>query len=297
MMGHNHSHAAEQHITKPFILGILLNAVFVTIEFIYGFASHSLSLVADAWHNLGDAAALAISLLALRMADQKPNPHFTYGYSKGTILASLANGVLLLIAIGFIGYEAINRLIQPVLAEWGVMTVVAAIGIVINSSTALLFVHRNELNSKAAFLHMAADAGVSLAVVLGGIALHFTGFIWIDPIISIIICLVILIGTWRLLKSSLSLSLDGVPDDISIDEIQKVATSISGVLQIFHIHVWAVSTTRNALTAHLLVESTLTEQEIGAVKHALKHQLEHMNIQHATLEVETKPNSHNTTCK
>lgn len=262
--------------------------IFVVIEFTYGFMTDSLALMADAGHNLGDVAGLIISLVALKMADFKPNSKFTYGYSKGTILASLANAMLLLIAVGSIGYEAVSRLFTPVQTDWKTISLVAGIGIIINTGTALLFVNRTELNSKAAFLHMAADAAVSAAVVLGGFLMHWTGVAAIDPLISILICLVILAGTWRLLKNSMRLSLDGVPEHLDTEKIKSAATDFPGVLDIHHLHIWAMSTTKNALTAHLMISETMNSEEVHQLKIDLKHAWNHLGIHHATIETETK---------
>jgi cobalt-zinc-cadmium efflux system protein len=287
---HNHSHAAYQGSinTRAFILGILLNSTFVVIEFLYGYWSNSLALMADAGHNLGDVAGLAISLLAFQMAAKSPNTKYTFGYSKGTILASLANSILLLLAVGSIGYEAVHRLFKPSIAQWQTISLVATIGILINTLTALLFMRRNELNNRAAFLHMAADAGVSAAVVLGGLLIELTGFYQIDPIISLLICGVIVVGSWRLLKNSMRLSLDGVPHNVDPDKIRKSALEVDGVRDIHHLHIWAMSTTRNALTAHLLIREGLSYDEVHRLKKNVKHAWQHLNIQHATIETETE---------
>ncbi len=287
---HNHSHAAYQGSmnTRAFILGILLNSTFVVIEFLYGYWSNSLALMADAGHNLGDVAGLAISLLAFQMAAKSPNSKYTFGYSKGTILASLANSILLLLAVGSIGYEAVHRLFRPEHPQWQTISLVATIGIVINTLTALLFMKRSELNNRAAFLHMAADAGVSAAVVLGGFLIELTGYAQIDPIISLLICGVIVVGSWRLLKSSMRLSLDGVPQNIDPDKIRQSALEIDGVRDIHHLHIWAMSTTRNALTAHLLIREGMTYDEVHKLKKNIKHAWQHQNIQHATIETETE---------
>ena len=285
--GHNGGHAlTQENVTKPFVIGMVLNLCFVGIEFFYGIRSSSLSLMADAWHNLGDVAGLAISLLALRMASLKPNRTYTYGYSKGTILASLANAVLLLLAVGSISYEAVQRLMHSSMPQWNVMSLVAGVGILVNSGTALLFMRKQELNSRAAFLHMAADALVSLAVVLGGLLLHYTGYMWLDPALSLLICAVILYGTWGLLKSSLRLSLDGVPEGVDMQEIRNAAMAIPSVRDIHHLHVWAMSTTKNALTAHIMLEEGTTPADENRVRHDFRHALLHLNIQHATLELE-----------
>ncbi|NBP06771.1 MAG: cation transporter, partial [Bacteroidetes bacterium] len=231
---HNHSHAAYQGSmnSRAFILAIILNSTFVVIEFLYGLWSDSLALMADAGHNLGDVAGLAISLLAFRMAAKSPNENYTFGYSKGTILASLANAILLLLAVGSIGYEAVHRMFKPETPHWQSISMVASIGIVINTATALLFMKRNELNNRAAFLHMAADAGVSAAVVIGGFLISWTGISQIDPIISLLICAVIVAGSWGLLKRSMRLSLDGVPQNIDPHKIREAALAIQGVKDI-----------------------------------------------------------------
>ncbi len=293
-MAHHHHHTHENlpheaphsSLGKTFGIGIALNLAFVGVEFFYGFISNGLSLIADAWHNLGDVLGLAISLLAFRMAEIKPNKKYTYGYSKGTILASLANSVLLLIAVGTIGYEAFDRFLHPVLPEWKTLTWVASLGILINSATAFLFMNKNELNSRAAYLHMAADAGVSAGVVLGGILIHFSGIYWIDPVISLFICAVILVGTWNVLKSSLRLSLDGVPENVDVEKVKETALKMPQIKDIHHMHIWAMSTTKNALTAHLMLNETLSEEQTVELKNNLKHAFLHLNIQHATLELE-----------
>lgn len=278
----------EGNLTKTFLLAIALNVAFVAIEFTYGFIAHSLSLMADAWHNLGDVAGLALSLLALRMAGLKPTTNYTYGYSKGTILASLSNSVLLLLAVGSIGYESVHRFYHPVAVHSGTISLVAGIGVVINTLTALLFIRKQELNSRAAFLHMAADALVSVAVVLGGFAISYTGFNWIDPLLGILVCIVILAGTWKLLKSSLRLSLDGVPEDLNIAEIEKLPEVFPAIKDIHHLHVWALSTTKNAMTAHILLQKSISDEDLAELKKDIKHHLQHLNIHHATLEFETR---------
>lgn len=291
MHAHNHNPAHTEitgNPTRAFVIGIILNVGFVVVEFFYGYVSHSLSLIADAWHNLGDVAGLAISLLALRMASMKPNSTYTYGFSKGTILASLANCVLLLIAVGSIGYEAFQRFLSPQKPEWETISVVAGIGIVINTATALLFLRSQELNSRAAFLHMAADALVSVSVVVAGFLIYLTNMAWIDPVVSLIICIVILLGTWRVLKSSIRLSLDGVPETLDLNEIRNVAAEFPEIKDMHHLHVWALSTTKNAMTAHILLHSELNDNDLASLKSGLKHKLSHLNIQHVTLEVETK---------
>lgn len=275
---------------KAFVIGIILNVSFVVVELVIGFISHSLSLVADAWHNLGDAASLGLSLLAFRLSKIKSNEHFTYGYRKSTILASLANAILLMIAVGVIGYEAVQRLLAPEPTQGGKMALVAGIGILVNGFTAWLFMKDKdkELNMKGAYLHMASDAVVSLGVVIAGFIILYTGWTWVDPLISLVIMIIIVLGTWNLLKDSLRLSMDGVPAGIDLDKVRTVALRIPGIKDIHHIHIWAMSTTTNALTAHLVTENNLTDDRLTWLKKTLKHDLEHLNIQHVTLETEAK---------
>ncbi|MBM3938489.1 MAG: cation transporter [Sphingomonadales bacterium] len=282
---HNHSHSAPQDNMGPrFVAGILLNLVFVFVEFGYGFKINSLSLLADAWHNLGDVAGLIISLFAFKMASKQPTKVYTYGFSKATILASLANCILLFIAITSMGYEAYSRFIDPQLTTGSIVSWVAGIGVIINTATALLFMKNNELNSRAAYLHMAADAGVSLAVLIGGLLTSFTGISMIDPILGILVCMVILFGTVNLFKQSLRLSLDGVPAGIDIALVEARILSIPGVKSIDHLHIWALSTTRNAMTAHLMLDRTLNPTDQEAIKERVRHEIEHEQVHHCILE-------------
>ncbi len=281
-----HKHDLGENASRAFAIGMVLNIAFVAVELFYGYYSHALSLVADAWHNLGDVAGLGISLFALKMAGAKPSFKYTYGYSKGTILASFLNSVILLLAIGSIGYEAFHRFRYPVAPQWETISWVATLGIFINTATAFLFMHKQELNSKAAFLHMVADAGVSLGVVLGGFLIHWTNYLWIDPAISILICLVIIWGTWGVFKNSLRLSLDGVPENVEMEKIKSAAMEMPFVKDIHHLHIWAMSTSKNALTAHLTLTQQISETESAKLREDLKHKFLHLNIQHATLELE-----------
>ena len=221
---------------------------------------------------------------------KKPTKQFTYGYRKTSILAALLNAVLLLVTIGAIAYEAIRRLFHSEQVEGTDIAIVAGIGIVVNAGTALLFMRNKEtdINIKGAYLHMMADAAVSLAIVVAGIIIHYTNWYWLDPAFSIIIVVVILISTWSLLKDSVRLALDGVPTDIDVDTIQAAAEQITGVVRIHHLHVWAMSTTQNALTTHVVVQNHLTMQDIQRIKEELKHTFLHHNIQHSTIEIETE---------
>lgn len=292
-MAHAHDHTHSYNLTtvnRALVLGIFLNLGFVVVEAAAGFWQSSLALISDAGHNLSDVASLALALLAFRLARVKPNQKFTYGYRKTTILVALLNALILLLAIGAIGYEAIQRLSHPKPLEGGVMAIVAGIGILINGFTAYLFIKDREkdLNIKGAYLHMAADTLVSLGVVVAGLLIMWTDWYWLDPVISFVIMIVILVSTWGLLKESLRLSLDAVPKEINLDEVKEAALKTDGVLDIHHIHVWAMSTTQNALTAHVVVSPKMSVTASEAIKEDLRHKLLHLHIGHSTLELETK---------
>lgn len=293
-MEHHHSHHDHTHlvvltnVNSAFVIGILLNTIFVVIEAVIGFSIDSLSLLSDAGHNLADVGSLALSLLAFRLLKVKANNKYTYGYRKTTIVAALFNAMILLISIAFIAYEAFQRISNPTPLPGKTIAIVAVIGIVINFATAILFLKNKEtdLNVKSAYLHMMADALVSLGITVGGILIYFTGLYWIDPVASLIIVIVILWSTWALLKESLALTLDAVPMDIDIDAIKSQSKKIPGIKDLHHIHVWAMSTTENAMTAHLVVDNNKSSNEITAIKNQFKHTMQHMNIQHITLETE-----------
>jgi cobalt-zinc-cadmium efflux system protein len=272
------------------VAGIVLNAAFVVIEFVTGLSTHSLALISDAGHNLSDVATLFLSLFAFRMARRKANKTFTYGFHKSTIIASLTNAVILLIAVGSIGWEAIQRFLHPVETKGQVISIVAAIGIGINATSAFLFFRdrHKDLNIKGAYLHLLLDALVSVGVVIAGILISVTGIQWIDPLVSIVIMVVVIYSTWGLLKESLRLSLDAVPASIDVEKVKAVILETKGVKDIHHIHIWAMSTTRNAMTAHLILDDTVSEADVVKIKQEVKHTLEHLNIQHATLETERK---------
>jgi cobalt-zinc-cadmium efflux system protein len=289
-MEHNHSHEAPKltGINNAFIIGIVLNLSYVIVQIVVGLRINSLSLLSDAGHNFLDVAGLALALIAYKLSKSKSTSNYTYGYRKASILISLLNAVILLVSIGAIGYEAIFRFQNPEPIPGKVIAIISAIGILINGASALLFFREKEkdINIKAAFLHLASDALVSLGLLLGGIIIYFTNLYWIDPLLSIIICVIIIASTWSLLNDSLRLSLDGVPDGIKLDKIKEVVLKIPDVLDFHHIHVWAISTAENALTAHLVVSESLSHAQISKIKHKIKHELEHLNIQHVTLETE-----------
>ncbi|TWR27435.1 cation transporter [Mucilaginibacter pallidiroseus] len=286
--GHHHDHAPKiDHLNTAFIVGIVLNSAFVIMEAIAGFISGSLSLLTDAGHNLSDVASLALALLAFKLAKAKSNRNYTYGYKRSTIIVSFFNAVILVVAVGFIIYEAVMRFIHPEPIAGGTVAWVAFIGILINAFTAWLFMKDKDtdLNVKGAYLHMAVDAIVSLGVVISGVIIYFTGLAWIDSAVSIIIGIVILTGTWNLLVDSLRLEMDGVPKDIDLKEIKSELLKAKGVVDVHHMHVWALSTTENALTAHLVVNPEYMNS-FNDIKHDLRHRLEHLSISHSTFEPE-----------
>lgn len=296
-MGHHHTHGAEQtphhdhhhheitSLNRAFIIGISLNIAFVLAEFAAGFWYDSLGLLSDAGHNLSDVASLILAMLAFRLAKVNPTPNYTYGLKKSTILVSLLNAVILLIAVGIIISESIDKFFHPQPVEGGAIAWVAGIGVVINGITAWLFMKDKDkdLNVKGAYLHMAADALVSIGVVISGIIIIYTGWYIVDPIIGIVIAGVIVYSTWGLLRDSLRLSLDGVPAGTDIRDIEKTIRSVVGVQDLHHLHVWGISTTETALTVHVVVENTDRMEEI---KEEIKQALRHIGVQHVTLEFE-----------
>lgn len=277
------------HVSRALLIGITLNLAFVLVEAGAGFWQNSLALLSDAGHNLFDVASLALALLAFRLQKVPPNDQFTYGLRKTTILVALLNAVILLVAVGGIGIEAVMRLLHPQPLEGGVMAIVAGAGIVINGVTAFLFLRDKDrdLNLKGAYLHMLADALVSLGVVVAGILIMETHAYWLDPVISFLIMAVIVISTWSLLKDSLRLSLDGVPREVDMNAVRHAALSVQGVRDIHHIHVWAMSTTLNAMTAHLVVSAGMAVTETDGIKERLRAALREQHINHCTFEVES----------
>lgn len=286
-MANNHSHAPI-NLNRAFVIGIALNLSFVVVEAVAGFSTGSLALLTDAGHNLSDVASLALSLVGFRLARVRSSGRFTYGLGKATILISLFNAVLLLVAVGGIGYEAVLRLGQPQAVPGGTVAWVAGVGIVVNAVSALLFFREknHDLNVKSAYLHLAADALVSLGVVGAGLTMAATGGYWLDSAVSFAIIAVILASTWGLLRDSLRLTLDGVPPQLSLEKITASLRESPDVVSVHHLHVWAMSTSQSALTAHVVVAETFPVERLEALKSDLRHELQHAGIQHATLEVE-----------
>ena len=290
-MEHHHNHFPKlDTINRAFIVGIILNFAYVIIQIIVGLRINSLSLLSDAGHNFLDVGALSLSLLAVKLAKTKATQTYTYGYKKISILISLLNAIILLISIGAIGYESINRFQHPQIQQGFIISIVSAIGIVINGVSAFMFFNDKEkdINVKSAFMHLLSDALVSLALVGGGIIMYYTHLYWIDSALSLIVCAVIIISTWRLLKDSFRLSLDGVPKNVDFDKVKEAAIKINGVIDINHIHIWAISTTENAMTGHLIISTGLTHEQITEIKHAFKHEMDELNIGHCTIEIENE---------
>ena len=284
---HHHSHEMSD-LNKRFILGIILNSLFVLVEAGSGFYYNSLALLSDAGHNLSDVASLLLALLAFRLAKIQPDTKYTYGYRKTTILVSLLNAIVLLLAMGGIIWESIQRFQTQAPTSGNPIALVAAVGIFINALTAWLFLKDKErdLNVKGAYLHMLSDALVSLGVLMAGVIITFTNWYWIDGLISIIIAIVVLFSTFDLLKKSFHLSIDAVPEGIYIVDIKKEMEMVQGVLEVHHIHVWAISTTLNALTAHVKIRSDIQWKDVMRIKKNIRHSLLHQNIQHSTIEFE-----------
>ena len=295
--GHAHSHgghhAHDHHAPPPkgfgraFALGIALNAGFVVIEALFGVLTGSMALVADAGHNLSDVLGLVIAWTATVLAARPPSARFTYGFKSSSILAALANASLLLAAIGAIFVETLRRLFDPAHVEPGPVMAVAAVGIVVNTATALLFLRgrKQDINIRGAYLHMAADAGVSAGVVVSGLLIALTGQMWIDPVTSLVIVAVIARGTWGLLKSSLRMSLLAVPEGIDEVEVRAFLEGLPGVSAVHDLHVWPMSTTETALTAHLVMPAG---HPGDAFLNTLGSELaRHFRIGHATVQVET----------
>lgn len=292
---HDHHHHEITSLNKAFIIGISLNLAFVVAEFTAGFWYNSLGLLSDAGHNLGDVASLVLAMLAFRLAKVHPTCSYTYGYKKSTVLVSLLNAVILLVAVGIIIAESIGKLLHPRPVEGDAIAWVAGIGVVINALTAWLFMKDKDkdLNVKGAYLHMAADALVSVGVVASGIIIMYTGWSIIDPIIGLGIAVIIIVSTWGLLHDSLRLSLDGVPVGIDTQQIQQLIVEQPGVESCHHLHIWAISTTETALTAHVVVDDIAKMEEI---KHRIKEALEAAGIHHATLEIEGEEVTCSTEC-
>jgi cobalt-zinc-cadmium efflux system protein len=288
--GHDHSHGGHSHgparHDRAFAIGVALNLGFVAAEFTFGFLSQSLALIADAGHNLSDVAGLVIAWFAAWLARKPATALRTYGYRRASILAALANAALLIAAVVWIVVEAVQRFFDPQPVASMTVIAVAAIGVVINTATALLFMRGREhdINIQGAFLHMAADAAVSLGVVGAGILILYTNWLWLDPAISILIAAVILWSTWSLARDSVNLSLDMVPPRIDRGEVEKYLAALPGVTNVHHLHIWAMSTTEVALTVHLVRPGAVLDDAF--LKQACDGLKRSFGIVHATFQIE-----------
>lgn len=290
-MAHDHDHAGHSHEppsnnNAAFAIGVALNLGFVVAEVFYGLAAHSLALISDAGHNLSDVLCLLLAWGAMQLTKAAPTKRRTYGWRRSSILAALINAVILLVVVGGITVEAIRRFAHPEEVAGGTVMAVAALGIVINTATALLFIsgRNRDLNLKGAFLHMAGDAAVSLGVVIAAFAIRLTGWVWLDPAVSLAIGAVIVFGTWGLLKESINLSMDAVPADIDPHAVEDYLARLPGVTAVHDLHIWAMSTTEVALTVHLVMdEAPRTDLFLHDVSDALR---DRFGIGHATTQIE-----------
>ncbi len=280
--GHHHHHGEHD---RAFALGVALNALFVAVEVGYGWAIGSLALVADAGHNLGDILGLLLAWGASLLARRAPTERRTYGFRKSTVLASLMSALLLLVALGGIIWEAVRRFAHPRPVEGGVVMGVAALGVLINTLTALLFLpgQKEDLNLRGAFLHMAADAAISLGVVVAGLLMLRTGWLWIDPLLSLVIAALVLAGTWPLLRDSLDLAMDAVPNGIESAAVRDYLGGLEGVASLHDLHIWPLSTTEVALSVHLVMRDAVGRGFLPALQRTLH---DRFGIDHATIQVE-----------
>lgn len=288
-MAHHHHHQCDHAVgdyNRAFGLGVVLNVIFVVVELIFGVVGGSLALLADAGHNLSDVLSLMLAWGANVLANRPATTKRTYGFRRATILASLLSATLLLFALGGIAWEAVGRFFSSEPVSGPTVIVVAAIGFVINAATALLFVkgQHHDLNIKGAFLHMAADAGVSLGVVVAGIIIMATGWLWIDPAISLMIVAIILVGTWSLLRDSANLAVDAVPDNIDPQEVRTFLANRPGVTEVHDLHIWALSTTNTALTVHLVIPEAHNADELLEQTTSILNS--RFGIDHSTIQIE-----------
>lgn len=283
--GHHHVHATPDH-GKAFFIATAVNLLFVIIEAIYAVLAHSMSLLADAGHNLGDVAGLALAWAASWLLTRPASERYSYGYKKTTVLAALANALLLTLATGIIAYESIVRFFHPQVVTEQIIMIVAAIGILINGGTALLFIRnqKDDLNVKSAFIHLAGDAAISLGVVITGFAIFYTHWLWLDPLIGLMLALTILGTGIGLMRDSVNLVLDAVPRHINQDKVRSYLCTLKGVTAVHDLHIWGLSTKEVALTAHLIApENSFSDDDFHHINHELKH---HFHIDHVTLQVE-----------
>ena len=284
---HDHSHHAPASFNRAFAIGMVLNLLFVAVEAFYGWRINSLALLADAGHNLSDVASLGLAWAGALAARWRPNARYSYGWKRASILAAFVNAVLLLVAMGSLVWEALHRMASPQVVDGVTVMAVASVGILVNTATALLFMRGGEhdLNIRGAFVHMAADALVSLGVVVAGALYLWQGWSWIDPVMSLLIAAVIIVGTWGLFRQSLHLLFDGVPDHIPLADVHAYLSSLPEVTEVSDLHVWAMGTTQVALTAHLVTpQGHPGDAFLAEINHQLHDRFE---ITHVTVQVLT----------
>ena len=289
-MAHDHDHAHHPHphgYDRAFATGIVLNLGFVVVEAVYGVLAHSMALLADAGHNLSDVLALALAWGASTLARRGPTQRFTYGFRSSSILAALLNAALLLVVTGGIAWEAIQRLGAPEPVAGQTMIWVALAGILVNGASAMLFARdrRRDINVRGAFLHLAADAAVSLGVVIAGIGIVFTGWLWLDPLVGLVIAAVIVASTWALLRDSAALALNAVPGHIDPTKLRAYLARLPGVSEVHDLHVWAMSTTETALTVHLVMPGGYPGD--GFMADLCRELRAHYHVHHPTIQIET----------
>ena len=283
---HHHAHAIER-LSTIYVVAVALNLTFVIVEAAAGFIGNSLGLLSDAGHNLSDVFSLLLAMVALKLASSHATKRYTYGHRKASVLISLLNAIILLVAVGAIIVESIDKFFHPTEVNGTLIIWTAAVGILINGLTAwaLSRQQQHDINTRGAFLHMLADTLVSIGVVVSGIVIKYTGWTIVDPIIGIVIALVILVSTWNLLSESLRMSTDAVPEGFDVDDIAQKIESQEGVLNVHHLHIWPISTTETALTCHIVIpEAAMLEEVTDRVKHLL----DDLGIHHSTLELETR---------
>jgi cobalt-zinc-cadmium efflux system protein len=287
-MAHNHHHGPANY-NRAFAMGVVLNVGFVIVEAAFGIMAGSLALLADAGHNLSDVLGLFLAWGADYLVQRRPTERRTYGWRKSSILAALINAVVLLFVLGGITWDAILRFTAPVPVAGKTIIYVALVGVVINTATALLFLpgRKRDLNIRGAFLHMAADAGVSAGVVIAGIAILLTGKLWIDPVVSLVITVIILFGTWGLLRDAFNLAMDAVPKNIDPEAVRAYLSSLPGVFGVHDMHIWAMSTRETALTAHLVKPDPADDDALIAIASKALH--DRFGIDHTTLQWERRP--------
>jgi cobalt-zinc-cadmium efflux system protein len=291
-MGHDHGHShAHAHAHRAghgraFAFGIALNLGFVAVEVVYGVIAHSVALLADAGHNVGDVVGLAMSWGATALASLKPSSRRTFGFRRSTILASVSNALVLLFMTGALTWESILRLFAPEPPHGKTMIVVALLGAVVNAGSALLFMagDKRDLNVRSAFVHLASDAVIALGVAAAGAVILATGWLWVDPVVSIVLALTILFGTWSLMTKSMNLMLDAVPEGIDPDKVKTFLSALPGVVEVHDLHIWAMSTTETALTAHLVMPRSSHEPAFLADVCTKLH--ERFDIDHSTLQID-----------